>query len=312
MAVSRGAGALRGVRPDPQAAGQPPGQLLPDEAVRAPGSCARPRRSASSTIPAIRHVYDAGIVGELAFRVGNWIDGEGLDQAVARGPRLIPTVLALARDLLSALEHAHLHGIIVRRIVPGSVHRERRRPGHHHRPPLLQPRPPGRSPGHDVPGAGVHGAGDPGRRHRRRGQRRLHRRRPALLRRHRDSEPPLDPRELRRPTELRPTCPRAIERIVLRAHAAGAGGPLPDRGRDAGGLRLRRRHLRDPRRPTVGEAAVDDRRGPGPVGRSGSAARWATTTSCWRRWEPAGSAGSTGCGTSTWSARSRSRCCTRR
>ena len=29
--------------------------------------------------------------------------------------------------------------------------------------------------------------------------------------------PPLDPKELRRPTELRPTTPRAIERIVLRA-----------------------------------------------------------------------------------------------
>ena len=32
--------------------------------------------------PALRHVYDAGVVGELAFRVGNWIDGEGLEQAV--------------------------------------------------------------------------------------------------------------------------------------------------------------------------------------------------------------------------------------
>jgi serine/threonine-protein kinase len=30
-------------------------------------------------------------------------------------------------------------------------------------------------------------------------------------------EPPLDPTMLRRPTELRPACPRAIERIVLRA-----------------------------------------------------------------------------------------------
>ena len=25
--------------------------------------------------PAIRHVYDAGVIGELAYRVGNWIDG---------------------------------------------------------------------------------------------------------------------------------------------------------------------------------------------------------------------------------------------
>ena len=32
--------------------------------------------------PAIRHVYDAGVVGDLAFRVGNWLEGEGLNQAV--------------------------------------------------------------------------------------------------------------------------------------------------------------------------------------------------------------------------------------
>ena len=71
--------------------------------------------------PAIRHIYDAGLIGDLAFRVGNWIDGEGLHEAVARGPRALPAVLRLARDLLSAVEHAHLHGIIVRRISPASV-----------------------------------------------------------------------------------------------------------------------------------------------------------------------------------------------
>ena len=71
--------------------------------------------------PSIRHVYDAGVAGELAFRVGNWIDGEGLQGALQRGPRPIPMVLTLARDLLSALEHAHTQGIIVRRIVPASV-----------------------------------------------------------------------------------------------------------------------------------------------------------------------------------------------
>ncbi|MBA2459729.1 MAG: hypothetical protein H0V43_12355, partial [Gemmatimonadales bacterium] len=71
--------------------------------------------------PAIRHVYDVGIVGEVAYRVGNWIDGEALQEAVARGPRPIPIVLSMARDLLGALEHAHLHGIVVRRIVPMSM-----------------------------------------------------------------------------------------------------------------------------------------------------------------------------------------------
>ena len=71
--------------------------------------------------PAIRHLYDAGMVGDMAYRVGNWVEGEGLDHAVARGPRPIPAVLRFARDLLSALDHAHERGVIIRRIVPTSV-----------------------------------------------------------------------------------------------------------------------------------------------------------------------------------------------
>lgn len=71
--------------------------------------------------PAIRHIYEAGVVRDIAFRVGNWIEGESLAEAIQRGPRAVPTVHVLARDLLTALEHAHAHGIIVRRIVPASL-----------------------------------------------------------------------------------------------------------------------------------------------------------------------------------------------
>jgi serine/threonine-protein kinase len=71
--------------------------------------------------PAIRHVYDVGETDGIAWRTGNWIEGEGLDAAVRRGPRPIPAVHVLARALLGALEHAHSRGIIVRRIVPSSV-----------------------------------------------------------------------------------------------------------------------------------------------------------------------------------------------
>ncbi|HEX9164445.1 MAG TPA: serine/threonine-protein kinase [Gemmatimonadales bacterium] len=71
--------------------------------------------------PAIRHVYDVGSTGELAWRVGNWVEGEGLDEAVRRSPRPIPSVHVLARALLGALEHAHSRGIIVRRILPSSM-----------------------------------------------------------------------------------------------------------------------------------------------------------------------------------------------
>ncbi len=71
--------------------------------------------------PAIRHVYEAGVIGDVAYRVGNWIEGESLADAVQRGPRPIPAVHVLARDLLGALEHAHARGIIVRRIVPAGM-----------------------------------------------------------------------------------------------------------------------------------------------------------------------------------------------
>jgi serine/threonine-protein kinase len=71
--------------------------------------------------PAIRHVYETGIIGDIAFRLGNWIDGESLAEAIQRGPRPIPAVHVLARDILGGLEHAHAHGVIIRRIVPASL-----------------------------------------------------------------------------------------------------------------------------------------------------------------------------------------------
>ena len=71
--------------------------------------------------PAIRHVYEAGFVGDVAYRIGNWIEGESLADALKRGPRPVPSVLVLARDLLGAIEHAHANGIIIRRIVPAGL-----------------------------------------------------------------------------------------------------------------------------------------------------------------------------------------------
>ena len=190
--------------------------------------------------PAIRHIYDAGVLGDLAYRVGNWIDGEGLHDAVSRGPRLIPTVHTLARDLLSALEHAHTQGIVLRRIVPASL--------------LLGPSgrgtvtdvrfsnwtlpaiPPGveaesrefmapeiRGGGNGDPASDVYTAGA------------------ILYYAITAHAPPEDPRAVMRPSELRPTCPRAIERIVMRAMRPNpddryltAGEMLEDFASDAG------------------------------------------------------------------------------
>jgi serine/threonine-protein kinase len=172
--------------------------------------------------PAILHIYDAGVSGEVAYRVGNWIDGEGLEQAVARGPRVIPTVLALARDLLSAVEHAHLHGIIVRRIPPISMLVSAGGRGTvtdlRFCSYTLAAIPPGTVPSNLMfmapevrdgapgdPAADVYAVGA------------------LLYYAVTGQEPPLDPEQLRPPSQLRPTTPRAIERIVLRALA-----PAPD------------------------------------------------------------------------------------
>ena len=166
--------------------------------------------------PAIGHVYDAGVVGDLAYRIGNWIDGEGLEEGVQRGPRSIPAVLSLARDLLGALEHAHLQGIIVRRIVPASVLM-----GANGRGTITDLRfssyvlpaiPAGTRPDMPMfmaPEIREGAVGDPACD--------IYTAGALIYFAVTGQRPALDPRQLRRPTELRPTCPRAIERIVLRA-----------------------------------------------------------------------------------------------
>jgi serine/threonine protein kinase len=68
--------------------------------------------------PAIRHVYAAAEIDRITYRTANWIEGEILADAARRGPRPIPVALALLRDLLTALEHAHARGVILRRIAP--------------------------------------------------------------------------------------------------------------------------------------------------------------------------------------------------
>ena len=172
--------------------------------------------------PTIRHVYDIGMTDDLAWRVGNWFEGESLQDAVARGPRPIPTVHTLARDLLSALEHAHTHGIIVRRIVPASLVLSPSSRGVvtdlrfcswtlPSIPADFQPSglsfmaPEVRGGAVGDPASDVYTAGA------------------ILYFAVTGQEPPLDSRALRRPAELRPTTPQAVDRIIRRALSANAG-----------------------------------------------------------------------------------------
>jgi serine/threonine-protein kinase len=166
--------------------------------------------------PAIRGIYDAGVTGDIAFRVGTWIEGEGLNEALRRGPRPIPVVHTLARDLLSALEHAHANGIILRRLVPASllitnaghgtltdarfaswtlpaVPADVTPTGLEFMAPEVRDGQVG-DPASDVFAAGA-----------------------LLYYALTGTEPPLDPTRVRPPRELRPMTPVAMERVVLRA-----------------------------------------------------------------------------------------------
>jgi serine/threonine protein kinase len=166
--------------------------------------------------PAIRHVYDIGVLDGLVYRIGNWIEGEGLHDAVQRGPRPIPSVIALLRDLAGAMEHAHAHGIVVRRVVPASLIVSPT--GHGTMTELrfcswvLPALPPGTRPGQPAymapevrdgaagdPSSDVYGAGA------------------VLYYAVTGREPALDPREIRRPLDLRADCPRALDRVLVRA-----------------------------------------------------------------------------------------------
>jgi serine/threonine protein kinase len=166
--------------------------------------------------PAIRHVYDVGVVGDIAYRIGNWIEGEGLHEAVARGPRPIPDVHNLARFLLNGLEHAHANGIVVRRLVPagllvspggrGTLTDLRfcshtlpaippgERPGGLH---FMAPEIRGGQPGD--PTSDVYGAGA------------------VLYYAITGVEPPAVPSEILPATQLRAACPSALERVLMRA-----------------------------------------------------------------------------------------------
>ena len=163
--------------------------------------------------PTIRHAYAAGVLGDLAWRCGNWIEGESLEEACARGPRPIPAVLGIARDLLDGLEHAHVRGEVVRRILPSTLMldvggraiitdlRYARSvlpavaiPDSAVNFPFLAPEVRGGERGD--PGADVYTAG-------------------AVLYYAVTGVAPAEP--VRPPRDLRPPCPAALERVLLRA-----------------------------------------------------------------------------------------------
>jgi len=187
--------------------------------------------------PSIRHAYSAGFLGELLWRSGAWIEGESLEEACARGPRPIPAVLGLARDLLDGLEHANVRGVVIRRILPTTLMLDVAGravitdlryanqvlpavaiPDSKANFPFLAPEV--RAGDAGDPGADVYTAG-------------------AVLYYAVTGAPPAEPHVPAR--EIRPTCPAALERVLRRAlepdrtrRYLTAGGMLEDLAADTG------------------------------------------------------------------------------
>src|SRR5881275_2717000 len=173
--------------------------------------------------PTIRHVYAAAIPGSFAYRTTNWVEGESLADALRRGPRPIPTAHTLVRDLLSAAEHAHARGVILRRIVPltlmleltgravitdlrysnwclPNVPPEEQGAGGAFVAPEVRTGSPG-EPRSDVYGVAA-----------------------LVYYVLTGQEPDLDPARITPPRQLRPAVPAALERVLLRALQAAPGG----------------------------------------------------------------------------------------
>ncbi len=172
--------------------------------------------------PAIRPVYAAGRRGDLAWRTSKWIEGESLFDAIQRGARPIQTVVQIARDLTAALEYAHAERIVLRRILPTTLMLDRSDralitdlrfanncldvSGPDTDPntdPFLAPETRGGK--HGEPASDIYTAGA------------------LLYYAVTGTMPATDPAALRKPRDVRPTCPQAIERVILRAMKANPG-----------------------------------------------------------------------------------------
>jgi serine/threonine-protein kinase len=164
----------------------------------------------------LRPVFSAGQVGEWAYRASKWIDGESLLDATARGPRQLQAVVQLARDLTGALDYAHTERIVLRRILPATVMLDRsgrsiitdlrysnrcldvaNADTDTEAVPFLAPEARNAKPGE--PASDIYTAG-------------------ALLYfAVTGVAPAVNPAEIRPPTAIRPSCPKAVERVILRA-----------------------------------------------------------------------------------------------
>lgn len=172
--------------------------------------------------PSLRTIYTAGYEDNWAYSAAQWIDGESLDEAVARGSRPIPTVYQLAFDLAEAIEYAHSEDVIVRRIVPTTIMLDQLR-----RAIITDLR--FSNSCLDVAGQDDHEAVDPYLAPEARSARPAERSSDiytigALLYFAATGSPPdADPEKIVRPQVLRPTCPKSLQDVITRAMSKKPG-----------------------------------------------------------------------------------------
>ena len=100
-------------------------KILPDRFVNDPERVARFEREAR-TLAALNHPHIATIhaletSGETHALVMELVDGEDLSLRIARGPIPVDEAVAIARQIVSALDAAHDQGIVHRDLKPGNI-----------------------------------------------------------------------------------------------------------------------------------------------------------------------------------------------
>ncbi len=76
---------------------------------------------AALTHPHIRTLYDVGRHDEIDFLVMEHLEGETLGARLAKGALPVELALSYAKEIASALDHAHLHGVIHRDLKPANI-----------------------------------------------------------------------------------------------------------------------------------------------------------------------------------------------
>src|SRR5216684_3079993 len=100
-------------------------KILPDTFTHDPERLARFRREAQ-VLAALNHPHIGAIYGldesnGTQFLVLELVDGESLEQRIARGPVPLDEALAIAKQIAEALEAAHERGIIHRDLKSANI-----------------------------------------------------------------------------------------------------------------------------------------------------------------------------------------------